>query len=64
MITETLTGRASYLPAVNFQTQLLKVVFTTLYVDVKEQTLRTFQATKKLNSASDLLAAFAKRDGR
>src|SRR3954451_21076028 len=47
MITETLTGQASYLPAVNFQTQLLKVVFTTLYVDVKEPAARIFQATKK-----------------
>jgi hypothetical protein len=36
MITETLATEDLTLRSVNFQTQLLKVVFTTLYVDVKE----------------------------
>ena len=55
MITETLTGQASYLLAVNFQTQLLKVVFTTLYVDVKEPAISAHSAsTKKPNLAARL----------
>ena len=54
MITETLWLGHLTFPAGSFQTQLLKVVFTTLYVDVKEPALRTFQPTKKPNFVSRL----------
>ena len=39
-----------------FQTQLFKVVFTTLYVDVKEPAFPAHFGQKKLNPASGLSA--------
>ncbi len=49
MITETLGRNASETLALRryFQTQLLKVVFTTLYVDVKEPAASNILADKK-----------------
>jgi hypothetical protein len=51
MITETLfvDSQARRLCHINISDSALKVVFTTLYVDVKEPALAHIQATKKLN---------------
>jgi hypothetical protein len=51
MITETLfvESQARRLCHINISDSALKVVFTTLYVDVKEPALAQIQATKKLN---------------
>jgi len=58
MITETL-GPEILLSGRISQTQLYKVVFTTLYVDFKEPAVRSFRAPKKLNFVPHAHSAFA-----
>jgi hypothetical protein len=52
LITETLGPGHLTFPAGSFQTQLLKVVFTTLYVDVKEPAVCDISGDKKNSTLS------------
>jgi hypothetical protein len=55
LITETL-GPGILTPGLSFQTQLLKVVLTTLYVDIKEPAVcASFSPTKKPNLISGII---------
>ena len=54
MITETLTGSGDLnLQAVNFRLSSKKVVFTTLYVDIKEPTVPAYFSRQKNPTLSD-----------
>ncbi len=64
MITETLTGSGDLnLQAVNFRLSSKKVVFTTLYVDIKEPTAPARFSPQKNPTPSPISSAFAKSYG-